>query len=90
MLYFPTEEERFSKSGLVTVLGALKAIYVPLEVREQVKERERKVAKLGIHGDLVECGEKLKFAKALEEGRIVCRDIGGSDPERTAAPRFDI
>ena len=29
----------------------------------------------------------LKLAQALELGRVVSRDIGGSDPERMAAPR---
>merc|ERR1711971_1054436 len=28
-------------------------------------------------------------ALAIETGRVVCRDIGGSDPERTAAPRVE-
>ena len=29
----------------------------------------------------------MTLAKAIEEGRYVARDIGGSDPERMAAPR---
>ena len=28
-------------------------------------------------------------AQAMETGRIVARDIGGSDPERMAAPRVE-
>ena len=29
----------------------------------------------------------LRSAAAIEEGRIICRDIGGADPERMAAPK---
>ena len=43
--------------------------------------------KLGVFGDAKQVGDKIDFARALEAGRIVSRDIGGSDPERTAAPR---
>merc|ERR1719228_420375 len=31
----------------------------------------------------------LQQALVIEQGRVVCRDIGGSDPERTAAPRVE-
>ena len=31
----------------------------------------------------------MEQAVAIEAGRTVCRDIGGSDPERTAAPRVE-
>ena len=85
MLFFNVA--RFPNAGLVAVLGALKALYVPLEVREQLPERATKVTKLGIFGDVERIGTKIDLAKALEAGRIVSRDIGGSDPERMAAPR---
>merc|ERR1712073_185060 len=54
-------------------------------MREQVPEKAVKLSKLGILGD----GSKVDLAKALEAGRIVSRDIGGSDPERMAAPRVE-
>ena len=85
MLFFNVS--KFPNAGLVTVLGALKALYVPLEVREQVPEKATKVIKIGIFGDTHKIGSKVDMAKALEAGRIVSRDIGGSDPERMAAPR---
>lgn len=85
MLFFNVS--KFPNAGLVTVLGALKALYVPLEVREQVPEKATKVIKIGIFGDTDKIGSKVDLAKALEAGRIVSRDIGGSDPERMAAPR---
>ena len=75
---------KFPQAEIVTILGALEALYVPLEVREQVPEKAVKVSKLGIFGD----DSKIELANALETGRIVSRDIGGSDPERMAAPKY--
>jgi len=76
---------KFPEAEIVTILGALEALYVPLEIREQVPEKAVKVSKLGIFGD----DSKIEMANALEEGRIIARDIGGSDPERMAAPRVE-
>ncbi len=57
----------------------------PLELREAFPDKTTKYNKLGIFG----ASEKLlKTAYAIEEGRRVARDIGGSDPERMAAPRI--
>ena len=33
--------------------------------------------------------EVMEEALAIEKGRVVARDIGGSDPERMAAPRVE-
>ena len=72
----------------MSVLGAMKCLYVPLEMREARAERATKVDKLGVFGNKAHVEEKLTLAKALEAGRVVCRDIGGSDPERMASPRL--
>jgi len=81
-------DKTFENADLVTILGALQALYVPIEVRERDKSNIHKVNKLGIWGTNGEDVKKLLvIAQALESGRIVCRDIGGSDPERMAAPR---
>jgi len=80
---------KFPQAKIVTILGALEALYVPLEVREQVPERAQKVNELGIFGNSVEMEKELNLSKALEAGRIISRDIGGSDPERMAAPRVE-
>ena len=77
-------ESKFPQAGIVTLLGALEALYVPLELREQDSEKSVKASKLGVFGD----DSKIEMANALEAGRIVSRDIGGSDPERMAAPRY--
>ncbi len=90
LLFFSCKDpKRFPEAGLVSVLGAMKALYVPLETREQVKERAKKVDKLGVFGNAEHVERKLTLARALEAGRIVSRDIGGSDPERMAAPRVE-
>ena len=78
------EETRFPNARLVAILGALKALYVPLEMREDVPDKKAKVKHLGIIGTWQ---KQLDLAHALEAGRIVSRDIGGSDPERMAAAR---
>ena len=78
---------KYPHADIVAILGAMEAIYVPLEVRDQVPEKAVKVSKLGILGDSSKFGSQIDLAKALEAGRIVSRDIGGSDPERMAAPR---
>ena len=81
------QEARFPEAGTVAILGALEALYVPLEVREEVLERAVKSTKLGIFGDKAKIGSKVEMARMMEMGRVVTRDIGGSDPERMAAPR---
>lgn len=80
------EHERYPLASRVTALGALQAIYVPLEVREARPEKAQKVNKLGLLLAKSQ-EEELKILLALETGRTVYRDIGGSDPERMAAPR---
>jgi len=67
------------------LLGALSAVYVPLEMREGVKERATKVSELGWAGEK----DVLEEARAIEAGKVVTRDIGGSDPERMAAPMVE-
>ena len=93
LLCFYQGETNFREADIVTVLGALQALYVPLEVREDVPEKAVKITKLGIFEDEAgRCVEgfspKLDLIRALESGRIVSRDLGGSDPERMAPLRF--
>lgn len=73
---------RFPQAALVAVLGALEALYVPLESKQT---KSAKVHKLGVFGNF----PHLDLVKALEAGRIVSRDIGGSDPETMAAPKVE-
>ena len=59
----------------------------PLEVRESQKTEDLiKLEKLGYwHQNLAEGNELIRAINAIEIGRIVTRDIGGSDPERMSA-----
>jgi len=76
--------EHFSKAKLVSLLGAFKALYVPLETREGVPAKATKMDKF----DVLDVDDKeAELAAAIEAGKAVCRDIGGSDPERMAPPR---
>ncbi|VDK22681.1 unnamed protein product [Taenia asiatica] len=70
---------------LNATLGALHALYNPLELREAFPDKAKKFDSLLVFG----ASEKiLKVAYAMEEGRRVARDIAGSDPERMSAPRI--
>ncbi|KAL3864655.1 hypothetical protein ACJMK2_006319 [Sinanodonta woodiana] len=81
-------DNSFPKAGSVATLGALQALYVPLEIREDVPSKAQKVDYMGVWcDDEKTVTEGIKINTALEMGRIVARDIGGSDPERMAAPR---
>ncbi|XP_049810274.1 putative aminopeptidase W07G4.4 isoform X1 [Schistocerca nitens] len=73
---------------LVTLLGALKALYVPLQLREDVPSKSSKVKNIGVVGSC-DLREVIKNAVAIESGRWTARDIGGGDPERMAAPRVE-
>jgi len=70
---------------LTGLLGALAALYVPLEMREVGEKEASKVEGMGWTGGK----EVMEKALAIEKGRVVARDIGGSDPERMAAPRVE-
>uniref|UniRef100_A0A3Q1J7X1 Cytosol aminopeptidase domain-containing protein n=1 Tax=Anabas testudineus TaxID=64144 RepID=A0A3Q1J7X1_ANATE len=88
LLVCPAHKE-YKNSPLVAALGALHTLYVPLEVREgNVKPTNYKVCVLGLWAPQDAQGRRLvELAEALESGRLAYRDIGGSDPERMAAPR---
>ncbi|XP_077456503.1 putative aminopeptidase W07G4.4 [Stigmatopora argus] len=83
------QHKDYKNSPLVAALGALHALYTPLEVREaNIKSSNRKVCVLGLWVARESQGQTLAdLAGALESGRLACRDVGGSDPERMAAPR---
>ncbi|XP_066964452.1 putative aminopeptidase W07G4.4 isoform X1 [Macrobrachium rosenbergii] len=78
-------DQSYQHADLVTLLGALHALYVPLEIREDVPTKATKLSTLGFLGN-----EKvIELALALESGRAVARDVGGSDPERMAPPKVE-
>lgn len=52
----------------------------PLEIREAIDAKHEKVEQLSFSFSTSE--KVLAIANAIEQGRYVARDIGGSDPER--------
>ncbi|KAK8759094.1 hypothetical protein V5799_003273 [Amblyomma americanum] len=90
LVVLPAQHGQFDGCDLATVLGAFHALYVPLEIRQDIPIRKQKVLQLGfsvLPETKLSFDKTLLAAHAIELGRIVCRDIGGSDPERMAAPR---
>ncbi|VDI33125.1 leucyl aminopeptidase, partial [Mytilus galloprovincialis] len=84
----PVDDNFVGFAGKVATLGALHALYVPLEIREDVPEKKSKADLMGIWcNDEVKVTKSIPVTTAIESGRVVARDIGGSDPERMAAPR---
>ncbi|XP_074100537.1 putative aminopeptidase W07G4.4 isoform X2 [Cotesia typhae] len=84
-------DSRFQNVELVTLLGILEGLYVPLEVREISRDHCYKAYQLGVWSPI--STKKLegivKLACALESGRYVARDIGGADPERMTPLRVE-
>lgn len=79
----------FPDGQLVAILGALEALYVPLQMRE--REDIQLFTKIGFHAEekLTANFEKIvRNAIALERSRICTRDIGGGDPERMAPAKI--
>lgn len=74
----------FPDGQLVCILGALEALYQPLQMRE--RNNSKHFFKIGLHA----CADNesksfeniVRNAIALENARILTRDIAGSDPER--------
>ncbi|XP_033125531.1 putative aminopeptidase W07G4.4 [Anneissia japonica] len=82
------EDNSFSEALLVSVLGAFHSLYVPIEIRDMKTDRMTKADQLGFWCPNESVGDRVKnWSEALESGRLVARDIGGSDPERMAAPK---
>ncbi|XP_068709461.1 putative aminopeptidase W07G4.4 isoform X1 [Montipora foliosa] len=77
----------FPNAWSVSLLGALHELYVPLELREAFPEKQQKVDQLGVV--VHDQNQKVDYVTAIDSGRFVCQDIGGSDPERMAAPRVE-
>ncbi|XP_065223574.1 putative aminopeptidase W07G4.4 [Planococcus citri] len=80
----------FPYCQLVTLLGVFEALYVNLQYREDRPEVFPKVKQLGIYSTQPKKIDQIvKTAVALENGRYVARDVGGSDPERMAPPKVE-
>ncbi|XP_057339517.1 putative aminopeptidase W07G4.4 [Microplitis mediator] len=84
-------DARFENVELVTLLGALEGLYVPLEEREISGDYCNKAYQLGVWSPISSKNLEgiVKLACALESGRYVARDIGGADPERMTPHRVE-
>ncbi|CAH1966056.1 unnamed protein product [Acanthoscelides obtectus] len=84
------EHSRFPRAELVTLLGALEALYVPIQVRESDPSKVQKIDRIGVLTSCKQKTEKLvQLADVLESGRRVACDIGDADPERMAPQRVE-
>nr|QHB15549.1 putative aminopeptidase W07G4.4 [Bemisia tabaci] len=74
----------FPKCQLVSLLGALSALYSGIQFREHEPNKFPKLTKLAIFNPSTSPEIKgiVETAKALESARWVARDIGVGDPER--------
>ncbi|XP_046366254.2 putative aminopeptidase W07G4.4 isoform X1 [Haliotis rufescens] len=84
-----TGNGKFPNACAVAALGALHALYVPIEVCEGLPDKKQKAEVLGLFCADGQGEATAATVEAVERGRIVTRDIGGSDPERMAAPRVE-
>lgn len=83
-------DDKFSHCDLVTILGALDALYVNIQYREDCPDKCPKVKTLGVWSNsYTHLQETVKLAVALEEARIVARDISDADPERMSPPKVE-
>ena len=71
----------------VSVLSALAGAHVPLEAREHTG-KSSSIASLSLLPNPALASVDMQYLVAVEHGRAVARDIGGSDPERMAAPKI--
>ncbi|CAG2121947.1 unnamed protein product, partial [Medioppia subpectinata] len=91
LVVLPTNSDHlkaFSLYDLATLLGAYSALYVPLEIREAIPLKSKKLDSINFTNFSSDGRTQVAYrlANAIESGRSVARDIGGSDPERMAAP----
>jgi len=79
----------YENSELVTLLGVLEALYMPIQARETNPAKAQKLDYLGVYtGDEKKTNEVVQLAKILESGLYVARDVGGADPERMTPIRI--
>ncbi|KAJ3022777.1 hypothetical protein HKX48_005253 [Thoreauomyces humboldtii] len=77
----------YSKFLEVTLLGLLAEAYVPLQAREhsasqKIAEEPFEEIGIAVDGSDELAEQAVRFANAVDEGRRLAKDVGGSDPER--------
>lgn len=82
------ETPAFAQADVVTLLAGLGALWRPLEAREARGEAAMEPVKTVGYAGPGHAPEVVRVAEAIEAGRRLTRDLGGSEPERMAPPRF--
>ncbi|MCB9646582.1 MAG: leucyl aminopeptidase family protein [Deltaproteobacteria bacterium] len=83
----PAGDARYVHATAVAFMGALAGLWQPLEAREHLgEEAAEPVRAVALVAPDAEAA--LRVVEAVEEGRRLARDLGGTEPERMAAPRF--
>jgi leucyl aminopeptidase len=78
---------KFKNGELSALLGALAALYVPIQFREASPSNVRRLDQLFVTSKQPSNLKALvEAATFLESGLFIARDIGGGDPERMAPP----
>jgi leucyl aminopeptidase len=77
----------YANAELVSLLGALHPLYVPLNVRVEDKNRRAKVDRVGVLTIAANGADVVQLASAISAACIVTTDIGDSDPQRMAPPK---
>ncbi|KAL3267842.1 hypothetical protein HHI36_006984 [Cryptolaemus montrouzieri] len=81
---------KFKNADLVTLLGVLEGLYVPIQIRELDPDKIHSIETLGVYCRPPQDAAKLiRLATILESGRRVACDIGDADPERMAPPKVE-
>lgn len=77
---------KFKNGELSSLLGAMAALYVPIQFREDVPAKASRVHQLLVSSTQPNLNKLVTTAIALESGLFISRDIGGADPERMSPP----
>lgn len=80
-------EPKFKNGELSSLLGALAALYVPIQFREAAPANVSRIQQLFVTSSQnSNLSELIVTATSLESALFISRDIGGGDPERMAPP----
>jgi len=86
LLFLPSAP-KYKNAELNVILGALAAVYVPIQYREDVPDKAAQLQVLNVSWSQKErLNELIEKTKWMESGLYIARDIGGGDPERMSPP----
>ncbi|KAI1313470.1 hypothetical protein EDD11_002531 [Mortierella claussenii] len=96
VFYFPSkiqgDNEDYEKYVEVSILGALAAVFDPIDVREhyeKIGKTHYTVQKIGVLAEGSELtAERIQFVNAVEIGRRVAKDLGSPNCERMTPIKF--